>query len=151
MKKLLWSLLILLLLLACSPAKRFNRLITKHPELLTTDSVVVHDTIRIVVPEVKVDTIVNVESLFDTIFLQQDQLKVKVWMDREKKVYIQGQCDTVYIDKVITRTIPIKYYEKPKVKTTFEAKLQHIVNGVFITFIILLLIYIIYRTFLKRI
>ncbi len=143
--------MILLPLLACSPKTRFDRLITKHPELLTTDSVVVRDTIRIVVPEVKVDTVVNVESLFDTIFLQQDQLKVKVWMDREKKVYIQGQCDTVYIDKVITRTIPIKYYEKPKVKTTFGAKLQHVVNGVFITFIILLLIYIIYRTFLKRI
>jgi len=143
--------LTLLLLLACSPKTRFDRLVTKHPYLLTTDSVVVHDTIRVVVPEVKVDTVVDVQSLYDTIFIQQEQLKVKVWMDREKKVYIQGQCDTVYIDKVITRTIPVKYYEKPKVKTTFGAKLQHVVNGIFITAIVLLIIYIIYRTFLKRI
>lgn len=138
------------MLLSCSPAKRFNRLITKYPYLLTTDSVVVHDTIRVVVPEVKVDTVVDVQSLYDTIFIQQEQLKVKVWMDREKKVYIQGQCDTVYIDKVITRTIPVKYYEKPKVKTTFGAKIQSVVNGIFITFIILIIVYIIYRTFLKR-
>lgn len=109
-----------------------------------------HDTIRIVVPEVKVDTVVTVESLFDTIFLKQDQLQVKVWIDREKKVYIQGQCDTVYIDKVITRTIPVKYYEKPKEKTTFGAKLQHVVNGIFITVIVLLLVYILYKTILKR-
>lgn len=150
MKKVLWSLLTLTTLIACSPKARFGRLITKHPELLTTDSVVVHDTIRIVVPEVKVDTVVDVQSLFDTIFLQQDQLTVKVWMDREKKVYIEGQCDTVYIDKVITRTIPIKYYEKPKEKTTFGAKIQHVVNGIFITAITLLLVYILYRTILKR-
>jgi len=137
-------------LLSCGPTKRFNRLITKYPYLLTTDSVIVHDTIRVVVPEVKVDTVVDVQSLYDTIFIQQEQLKVKVWMDREKKVYIQGQCDTVYIDKIITRKIPIKYYVKPKDKTTFGAKIQSVVNGIFITFIILIIVYVIYRTFLKR-
>jgi hypothetical protein len=68
------------LIVACSPKDRFTRLIEKHPELLTVDSVTIHDTIRVVVPEVKVDTVVKVNDLLDTIFLEKEQLKVKVWM-----------------------------------------------------------------------
>lgn len=99
------------LIVACSPVKRFNRLIEKHPYLLTIDSVTIHDTIRVVVPEVHVDTFVKVEALLDTVYLEKDQLKVKVWMKGDN-VYIQGQCDTVYVDKIIERKIPVKYYEK---------------------------------------
>jgi hypothetical protein len=58
---------ILFLLLSCTPQKRFNRLITKHPYLLTIDTVVIHDTIHIVVPEVDVDTVVEEKTLFDTV------------------------------------------------------------------------------------
>lgn len=103
--------ILLLLLISCSPIKRFTRLVEKYPYLLTIDSVTIHDTIRVVVPEVKVDTFVKVEALLDTVYLEKDQLKVKVWMKGDN-VYIQGQCDTVYVDKIIERKIPIKYYDK---------------------------------------
>jgi hypothetical protein len=99
------------LIVACSPKARFTRLIEKHPELLTVDSVTIHDTVRVVVPEVHVDTFVKVEALLDTVYLEKDQLKVKVWMKGDN-VYIQGKCDTVYVDKIIERRIPVKYYEK---------------------------------------
>jgi len=125
-------------LLSCSPQRRFQRLIEKHPELLTTDSITVHDTIRVIVPEVKVDTVVDVQKLLDTVYLQQDQLKVKVWMDRYNKVYIQGQCDTVYIDKVITRKIPVKYYEK-------TPAWKKLLNGTILLSLIIVIIYILYR------
>ena len=108
------------LIVACSPVKRFTRLVEKYPYLLTVDSVTVHDTIRVVVPEVHVDTFVKVEALLDTVYLEKDQLKVKVWMKGDN-VYIQGQCDTVYIDKIIERKIPIKVYEKtPKWKLLLD-------------------------------
>jgi hypothetical protein len=104
--------LILSLLLACSPAKRFNRLITKHPELLTIDSVVIHDTITLYVPEVHTDTVVTLKELVDTVTLTKDRVTVKAWyVPTEKKVYIQGACAPVYITKVITKKIPVKYYE----------------------------------------
>jgi hypothetical protein len=129
---------ILFLLLSCTPQKRFNRLITKHPYLLTIDTVVIHDTIHIVVPEVDVDTVVEEKTLFDTVYLQKEQLKVKVWMTKDRKVYIQGKCDTVYIDKIIERRVPVKYYEKtPWYKT--------LLNNVLGILLILLLIYITYR------
>lgn len=133
---------LLVFLCSCSAQRRFERLIKNHPELLTTDSITVHDTIRVIVPEVKVDTVVDVQKLLDTVYLEQEQLKVKVWMDRYNKVYIQGQCDTVYIDKVITRKIPVKYYEKtPTWKKLF--------NKILITLFLLLILYAVYRIIKK--
>lgn len=137
--------IITLIIFSCSPQRRFDRLIKKHPELLTKDTLYVkdtiHDTIRIKIPEVHVDTVVEYEKLYDTIYLEKDQLKVKVWMDREKKVYIQGKCDTVYIvkpyTKIVERKIPIRYYEK----TPWYKKLLNNVIG------ILLILFIVYFTY----
>lgn len=131
--------------MACSPQKRFTRLVTKHPELLTTDSVVVRDTIRVVVPEVKVDTVVKVNDLLDTVFIEKEQLKVKVWMKGDQ-VFIEGKCDTVYVDKIIERKIPVRYYEKTQ---TFMEKTKKTVIGVSITVFLLLLVYAFYK-FLNR-
>ena len=141
-----YFIIILLVICSCSPQRRFDRLIRKHPELLTKDTLIVkdtiRDTIRITVPEVQVDTVVEYQTLYDTIFLEKDHLKVKVWMDREKKVYIQGKCDTVYIvkpyEKIVERKIPIMYYEK----TPWYKKLLNNVIGILLS---LLVVYITYR------
>jgi hypothetical protein len=107
--------IISIILLSCSPKQRFDRLIKNHPYLLTTDTLVVRDTIRITVPEVKVDTVVKVDQLYDTITIIKDQLKVKVWRVRDS-VFINGKCDTVFIDKIIERKVPVRYYEKKDYK-----------------------------------
>jgi hypothetical protein len=104
--------ILLLLLSSCTPQRRLERLLKKHPELTNVDSVVIRDTIRIIVPKVRIDTVVNIEELWDTIYLEKDQLAVKVWRDRYNKVYIQGQCDTVFVEKIIDRKVPVKIYEE---------------------------------------
>lgn len=106
---------------------------------------VVRDTIRVVVPEVKVDTVVKVNDLFDTVFIEKEQLKVKVWMKGDQ-VFIEGKCDTVYVDKIIERKIPVRYYEKTE---TFMEKTKKTVIGVSITVFLLLLVYAFYK-FLNR-
>jgi hypothetical protein len=107
------ALLFLLLLASCSPVKRFTRLVEKYPYLLTSDTVIVHDTITLYVPEVHTDTVVTIKELTDTITLTKERVTVKAWyIPKEKKVYIQGKCDPVYVTKIIDRKIPIKYYEK---------------------------------------
>jgi hypothetical protein len=106
---------LLLLLASCSPQRRLEHLLKKHPELTNVDSVVIRDTIRIKIPEVRIDTVVDIEELWDTIYLEKDQLKIKVWRDRYNKVYIQGQCDTVYIEKIIDRKVPVRIYEETPV------------------------------------
>ena len=130
-----------LTMIACSPKTRFTRLIEKHPELITTDSITIHDTVRVVVPEVKVDTVVKVNDLLDTIYIEKEQLKVKVWMKGDD-VFIEGKCDTVYIDKIIERRIPVRYYEK-----TPEWKM--LVNKLLAILVIFAIVYFVYR-FIKR-
>jgi hypothetical protein len=105
--------LIALLIVSCSPKARFTRLIEKHPELLTVDTIVVRDTITLYVPEVHTDTVVTLKELTDTITLTKDRVTVKAWyVPKEKKVYIQGKCDPIYVTKIVERKVPVKYYEK---------------------------------------
>ena len=136
---------LLFILVACSPQRRFNRLIKKHPYLLTSDTLVVkdtiRDTIRITIPEVEVDTVVNAKDLYDTIVLEKERVKIKVWRVKDK-VYINGKCDTIYIEKpierIVYRKIPIKYYQK----TPWYKILLNNIIGILL---ILLILYITYR------
>ena len=140
-----YLIIFLLVLVSCTPQRRFDRLVKKYPYLLTNDTLVVRDTIRdtvrIMIPEVEVDTIVTVKELYDTITIEKDRIKVKVYRVKDK-VYISGKCDTVYIEKpierIVYRKIPVKYYEKtPWYKT--------LLNNIIGILLILLLIYITYR------
>lgn len=147
-----YFLILSLIIISCSPQRRFDRLIKKNPWLLTKDTLfikdTIRDTIRINIPEVRVDTVVEYIDLFDTIYLEKEQLKVKVWMDRYNKVYIQGKCDTVYIikpyEKIVERKIPIRYYEK----TPWYKTLLNNVIGIFLSLLLVYFTYLIMRKYL---
>ena len=102
--------LIVLFFFSCSPIKRHSRLVRKYPFVHTTDSVKLIDTIRLTTNKVVSDTVVHESLLFDTIILTKDNLSVKVLKIRDS-IYINGECDTIFIDKVIERNIPVRYYE----------------------------------------
>ena len=135
--------ILVLAAISCTPQRRFTRLVEKHPYLLTTDSIQLIDTVRVVIPEVKVDTVVKVNDLHDTITLQKDQLTVKVWMKGEQ-VFIEGECDTVIVDRIINRTVPVRYYEKEK---GFIWKFFS--GGIGITLLLMFIIYIIYKRYIR--
>ncbi len=136
-------LLIILLLASCSPTKRFTRLIEKYPYLITTDTVVIKDTITLYVPEVHTDTVVTIKELIDTVTLTKDRVTVKAWyVPKEKKVYIQGKCDPIYITKIVDRKIPVKYYEK-------YPWWKKLLNNLLAIFIIFALLYTLYRVYKK--
>jgi len=140
-----YLIIFLFALAACTPQRRFDRLVKKYPYLLTSDTLIVkdtiRDTIRITVPEVEIDTVVDAYKLYDTITLYKDRIKVKVWRVKDK-VYINGKCDTIYIEKpierVVYRKIPIKIYEK----TPWYKMLLNNIIGILL---ILLVIYVTYR------
>ena len=129
-------------LLSCSPKQRFNRFVKNHPWLLTTDTLIIkdtiRDTIRITIPEVRVDTVVKVDQLYDTVTITKDRLKVKVWRV-DDKVYINGKCDTVFIEKpyekIIERKIPVKYYEKDNKMWLYR------ILGILFIFLVVYIIY----------
>jgi len=133
---------ILILFASCSPRARFTHLVEKFPHLLTTDTITQIDTVKVEVPRVEIDTVVEFSELHDTVFLEKEQLKVKVYIDREKKVYIEGRCDTLTIEKIIERKIPIKYYER----NPWYNRLLSIVLFILLT---LLVVYITYRLIKK--
>lgn len=101
--------LLILIFFSCSPIKRHQRLVKKYPFVHTVDSVKLIDTIRLTTNKVISDTVIHESLLFDTIIVTKDNLSVRVLKIRDS-VYINGQCDTIFIDKVIERTIPVKYY-----------------------------------------
>lgn len=108
-------LIILGVLVACSPSRRFTRLVTKYPYLITQDTVKQIDTVIITVPKVKVDSVIQIDSflidLHDTIVIEKERLKIELFRVKDS-IIINGDCDTVYVEKIIERKIPVKYYEK---------------------------------------
>ena len=133
----------LILLASCSPQRRFTRLIEKYPYLLTQDTLIVHDTITLYVPEVHTDTVVTLKELTDTITITKDRVTVKAWyVPKEKKVYIQGKCDPIYITKIVERKIPVKYYEK-------YPWWKKLLNNTLAFFIIFVIVYLLYKMYKK--
>lgn len=140
--KLILYILLSSILLSCTPQRRFTRLIEKHPYLLTIDTLIIHDTVKLTVPKVVHDTIINqhffTQITRDTLVIQKDRLRVEIYHDTVKKnVYIKGECDTITVEKIVERKIPIKYYEKTPLW-------KKIINWL----IIAVLLYAAYRLFL---
>ena len=116
-KKKIIFLVLVTFLYSCSPTLRYQRLVKKYPYLIQTDSISLIDTLKIEVPTVKHDTIIKLDSflvnLHDTIILEKERLKVKIVRVKDS-IIIEGTCDTIFVDRVIERKIPVKYYETVK-------------------------------------
>ena len=111
-------LLIIFIFFSCSPIQRHARIVKKFPYVHTIDSIKLIDTIRLNTYKVISDTVVHEKHLIDTIILNKDNLTVRVLRLRDS-VYINGECDTIFIEKVIVRNIPVKYYKEKAFKWNF--------------------------------
>ena len=116
MKKIILCFTVLLLLAHCSPQKRLHRLITKHPELIQLDTIIVQDSVF--VPGVKIDTVFHLLELKDTVFISKDNLQIQL-VEINDTVYLDAEvkADTVVIIKEISveklaYVEPIEWYIK---------------------------------------
>lgn len=100
----------LLFLTSCSPIQRHQKLVEKYPFVHTSDTIVLRDTIRTIVPKVRVDSVFSFTQFRDTIRIERERLKITMYPVHDS-IYIQGECDTIQIEKIVERRIPIKYYE----------------------------------------
>ena len=91
---------LMLLAIACSPAKRLERLVTKHPYLFNQRTDTVVDTFTVVIPTVKLDTVVETKE-GDTVVITKDNLKVKYVKLPGDSVYIEGECEGKTIVKEV--------------------------------------------------
>ena len=101
-------LVFLFLLISCTPQKKLQRLIKKHPELLKPDTIIVTDTVRLITPRTQIDTFYSVKQLIDTIRIEKNNLKVLTYLKNDT-IYLDAECDTIVVEKIRELKIP---YEK---------------------------------------
>lgn len=108
-----WIVILLtgLTLLSCDPVKRHSRLVKKFPHVHQQDTVIIRDTVRIDIPKVSVDTVFHEKLLRDTVVIQKERLKVTMYTVHDS-VYVDAKCDTITVEKIVERKVPIRYYEK---------------------------------------
>jgi hypothetical protein len=93
--------ILLAILFSCSPQKRLNRLLKKHPELIQTDTIWKTDTV--IVEAVKIDTTFKFKH--DTITIVEDRLTVKTFFNyHDSTIYISAKCKS----DTIIREIPVQ-------------------------------------------
>ena len=103
---------LILINISCSPILRHQRLVEKYPFVHTQDTIVLIDTMTVLIPRIQYDTIFNLTELHDTVYIEKDRLKIKMYRVLDS-IYVQGACDSIYIEKIIERKVPIRYYENP--------------------------------------
>lgn len=101
-----YFLLILIILISCNPIRRHNRIVERFPYVHTVDSIKLIDTIRLNTERVQIDTVTLISALKDTITITEDNLTLKAYIVRDS-FYLQGICDTIFIEKIITNTVPV--------------------------------------------
>jgi len=94
--------LISLLFVCCSPQERLNRLITKHPQLLERDTIIVRDTV--VVENYNYDTTTIIRLHDTTTVINNERVVLKYYYDTLREViHHDVEClgDTVYIETLV--------------------------------------------------
>jgi len=132
-------LLILQSMTSCDPIRRatnrHERLVHKFPHVHQNDTVIMRDTIRVQIPKTEVDTVFLTSLLRDTITITKDRLKIRMYTVHDS-IFVNAECDTITIEKIIERKIPVKYYET---KTKFDNWLKWILIGLFILAVLYLI------------
>lgn len=128
--------------LSCAPIKRHDRIVRKYPFVHTMDSVVITDTVRISIPEVHFDTVVQIDQLHDTVEFVKDHYHTKLWkIAGDDKIYVDGGCDPIYIEKIITKKVPVTVYKNVK---------SDLLRNAFILFVIIFILLSILNHYRKR-
>ena len=89
-------------IIACSPQKRLNRLLTKYPILTEKDTIVVRDTIMI--EKYVYDTTTVLEFHDTTTVINNERVILKYFHDtltKEIHHYVECKEDTVYVEKLV--------------------------------------------------
>ena len=108
-----------LMFTSCSPLQRLERLERRHPQLFNreNDTIRYPDTLRVIVPALKMDTIISVtQARKDTVYITKNGIHSKVYITKDD-LYIQSKTEPDTI--VVIRTLKIPYqkivtYRKPR-------------------------------------
>ena len=100
--KVLVQIILFSFLLSCSPQQRLNRLLTKHPQLLERDTIVVIDSV--IVENYVRDTTTIIEMHDTTTVINNERVVLKYFYDTLREViHHEVKClgDTVYVETLV--------------------------------------------------
>lgn len=126
-------------------SKKHERLAIGYGAVIYPDTVFTE--VKVLVPEVRFDTLVRVQNWTDTIVVSKDKVITRVVVKPEtKEVYIDSKCDTVWVvekyPSTITKRIEVPVTKEKKAMFIFLG----ILTGMGITFLLIWLI----QRFVKR-
>jgi hypothetical protein len=113
--KLIISIIIIAFITSCGPMKRHDRIVRKYPFVHTERIDTIRDTVRINVPKVELDTHFHINYLRDTIVIEQERLKIRMFTVHDS-IFVDGECDSVTVEKVIEKIVPVTVYEEKNLK-----------------------------------
>ena len=93
---------LLSLLFSCSPQQRLNRLLTRHPQLLERDTIVVIDSV--IVENYVRDTTTIIQTHDTTTVINNERVVLKYFYDTLREViHHEVKClgDTVYVETLV--------------------------------------------------
>ena len=100
--KVLVQIILFSFLLSCSPQQRLNRLLTKHPQLLERDTIVVIDSV--IVENYVRDTTTIIQTHDTTTVINNERVVLKYFYDTLREViHHEVKClgDTVYVETLV--------------------------------------------------
>lgn len=120
---------------SCTPQKKLQRLLDKHPELTQKDTLTIRDTIT--TETISHDTLLNWATLYDTTYIEKDRLRIKV-IKVNDSIYIKGECvgDTIYYEKIVS--VDKVIYKK-------DSKFKFKNSWIFILLLIFVIVYLLRR------
>ena len=98
-----FKIVLILLLVGCSPQQRLNRLITRFPQLTEKDTIYVKDTV--IVENYNYDTTTLIRIHDTTTVINNERVILKYFYDTLREViHHDVECigDTVYTEKLVT-------------------------------------------------
>ena len=99
-RQVLDQVILICLIVGCSPQKRLNRLLTKYPNLTEKDTIVLRDTVTI--QNYVHDTTTVLEFHDTTTVINNERVILKYFHDsltKEIHHYVECKGDTVYVEK----------------------------------------------------
>ena len=115
-RHLAFAISLLVILSACSPAKRLEHFLINHPEFRYPDTLILRDTIT--TRPVEADSSIHIERLYDTVVIEKEQLEVSL-LRIQDTLYLNGKCNP---DTIFTETrIPVEKIKLVKEPFTLKA------------------------------
>lgn len=144
----IWSivhLLVLLLMLSCSPIKRLERFEKRHPYLFESikDTVVIKDTILLTIPAKKADSTTNLDTFLNQkhFSFSENGINVDLSIDSNRNLAVKAKTNPEKIEIPYKKTVEVnKYAIKPIPKKTFWQQMElFFIWAVWILFIIVVI------------